>query len=414
LTVDRPEHIPGKPVLIHRSPRWQNPVFPWRKVLDLHGSRCIFVGLPSEHEAFVKEFGPVPFRPTKNFLELARLIAGCELYIGNQSAPYAIAEAMKHNAVLEVWPEGPNCIFYRENVIHCDTADVYIPAIHLDRETDIELKECPACGSAEREPLFNGLFRCPDCCVAYPKVRMNPVREIDALQRITPASYLSPPTTVDAVKTGNLRRDYFVQEMVTRKAPPGHVLDCGCAWGGFLHAARRYGYSVEGIEANLAAASFARDILGIAVHNALFSSVDLGQDRYDIIVVAHTLEHLGKPSDVMPKLHRALKPGGMLCGLVCNIDSPTAQVKKHDWPWLDMPVHWVQYTPAAFHHVLEKHGFEVRDLYTEIGDYDRNEVAAAIQTLNPSLNREQLIEHLVALKKSTGLEEIRFFAFKPC
>jgi hypothetical protein len=50
----------------------------------------VFVGDESERENFVREFGPVP-----------RVVAGCELFAGNQSAPWMVATGLGRPTVLE-------------------------------------------------------------------------------------------------------------------------------------------------------------------------------------------------------------------------------------------------------------------------------------------------------------------------
>jgi hypothetical protein len=62
--------------------------------------------------------GEVPHYKTKTLLEAARVIAGADLYVGNQTATHAIAEGLKKRIILEVWPEGPNCIVHRPGVVH--------------------------------------------------------------------------------------------------------------------------------------------------------------------------------------------------------------------------------------------------------------------------------------------------------
>lgn len=104
---------PGRDNLIYH-----NQLFPWRRVLDKYGSKAVFVGTPLEHEVFCAVFGNVPHYPTADLYEAARVISGCSLFIGNQSCPHAIAESMHKRIILEVWPQGPNCLSYRPGVIH--------------------------------------------------------------------------------------------------------------------------------------------------------------------------------------------------------------------------------------------------------------------------------------------------------
>jgi len=51
-------------------------------------------------------------------LDLAQVISGADLFIGNQSCAYAIAEGLKKRAVLEVCTWLPNCLFHRPDVTH--------------------------------------------------------------------------------------------------------------------------------------------------------------------------------------------------------------------------------------------------------------------------------------------------------
>lgn len=116
LTVTDPR--PVAPVVINRSPRYHNKTFRWDRVLAEYRGQLVFVGMKHEHEAFCDEWGRVPYEPTTNLLDLARVIAGSSLFIGNQSCAFSIAEGMKHPAVLELFPSGSNTIFPRRTVTH--------------------------------------------------------------------------------------------------------------------------------------------------------------------------------------------------------------------------------------------------------------------------------------------------------
>jgi hypothetical protein len=73
--------------------------------------------MPDEYALFTKLTGlvNVPYHGTCPYRELAQLIAGSKLFIGNQSFPFALAEAMKCPRVLEVCPICPNCIPQSDN-----------------------------------------------------------------------------------------------------------------------------------------------------------------------------------------------------------------------------------------------------------------------------------------------------------
>ena len=125
LTVSEPK--PVARVVLHRTPRYRNPAFPWRRVLEKYGSEAVMVGYPAEHAVFTQEVGPIPFYQTRDHLELAQVIAGGELFVGNQSSPYAIAEGLKKRTVQETSPDYPNCIFDRRGALHAWDHSVLLP-----------------------------------------------------------------------------------------------------------------------------------------------------------------------------------------------------------------------------------------------------------------------------------------------
>lgn len=69
-----------------------------------------FVGLKEEYEDMKKAIPGLKHKTVSNFLEFARIIAGCKFFIGNQSFPFSVAEALKVKRILEVYFECPNVI----------------------------------------------------------------------------------------------------------------------------------------------------------------------------------------------------------------------------------------------------------------------------------------------------------------
>jgi len=105
---------PVERVIINRTMRYRNKDFRWDLILRKYRGSIGMVGTKHEHEDFQINWGPVRRIETKNLLETAQIIAGAELFIGNQSCCYAIAEGLKQQAILETYPSINNCIFKRE------------------------------------------------------------------------------------------------------------------------------------------------------------------------------------------------------------------------------------------------------------------------------------------------------------
>jgi hypothetical protein len=112
----RADPQPIAPLIINRGSRWQGWHFPWAELVgEFSREEMVFIGLPSEHQAFQKEFGRVAFHLTKDLLEAAQVIAGAELFIGNQSAALAIANGLGKPIAVEVCAFAPDCFYPRAN-----------------------------------------------------------------------------------------------------------------------------------------------------------------------------------------------------------------------------------------------------------------------------------------------------------
>jgi ADP-heptose:LPS heptosyltransferase len=93
-------------IVIARSSRYRSPKISYRFLK--YYPKLVFVGLPDEYEDFRQQVPEAVYHPVNNFLELARIIAGSRLFIGNQSFPFALAESLKVRRVLEVFYQSPN------------------------------------------------------------------------------------------------------------------------------------------------------------------------------------------------------------------------------------------------------------------------------------------------------------------
>jgi hypothetical protein len=126
LKVKPSKEMNGK-VLVHKSPRYANPKFPWRALADKYGDRMVAVGVEDELHVLVTALGrEIPLRKTKSYLELAELIAGCDLFIGNQSSPCAIALGLGVPTVQETCLRQPDCIFPGANAYYGWSSEVVI------------------------------------------------------------------------------------------------------------------------------------------------------------------------------------------------------------------------------------------------------------------------------------------------
>jgi len=127
-------------VVVNRTFRYQNPYFPWGEIVKHYKDAIMFVGLKHEYEAFCERWGNVEFRPCRELLEVAELIAACDLFIGNQSCANACAEGMKKNLIQETSMSLPDCIWRRGNAQHVINGACVLPSAGGHGELRLESK----------------------------------------------------------------------------------------------------------------------------------------------------------------------------------------------------------------------------------------------------------------------------------
>jgi len=79
-------------------PRWMTYI----KELNF-ADRGVFIGLPDEHQQFQDLFNvEIPYYKCNDFLDMAQVIAGCEVFFSNQTFAYGVAQGLGKNTVLEL------------------------------------------------------------------------------------------------------------------------------------------------------------------------------------------------------------------------------------------------------------------------------------------------------------------------
>jgi len=100
-------------VVISRSERYRNTMIDHSFIRNY--DKIKFIGVESEFKDIQQYIPQIEWVQVNNFLEMAQIIAGCKFFLGNQSFPYSIAEALKVPRMLEVSLEVINVIPEGEN-----------------------------------------------------------------------------------------------------------------------------------------------------------------------------------------------------------------------------------------------------------------------------------------------------------
>jgi len=111
----------GKTVFA-RSLRYNNPEFPWVRLLFRSAGNNLFIGLAEEYHKLItpskQARTSLPRVQCEDALHMASIIAGAKAFVGNQSFPLWLALGLGKDATVACWKPSPDVRLKRANVTY--------------------------------------------------------------------------------------------------------------------------------------------------------------------------------------------------------------------------------------------------------------------------------------------------------
>ena len=117
------------------------------------------------------------------------------------------------------------------------------------------------------------------------------------------------------------------------------------------------GYIVRGVELSQGAAEYARREFSLDVQAEPFEEAEIPENHFDAVTLWQVLEHVSNPLCILEKVHRVLKPRGVVAVTTPNFGSVLAKILRKRW-WNIRKLHINQFTAETLKSMLENAGFK--------------------------------------------------------
>lgn len=171
-------------------------------------------------------------------------------------------------------------------------------------------------------------------------------------------------------------------------APAGKVLDIGCGLG-FLLKNIDNKHTKVGVEVSKFACDFASE--HARIYNTPFEEIDFVQEKYDIIIAHHVIEHVEDPEMFLEKIKKVMAPNGRLILATPDFKSVCAKLFGQNYRMLHDKTHRSLFSFASLKQMLQDFGFEIikfefpyfesqyhnEENIIKMLDYDKNAISPA-------------------------------------
>ncbi|MBU0604864.1 MAG: class I SAM-dependent methyltransferase [Candidatus Omnitrophica bacterium] len=223
------------------------------------------------------------------------------------------------------------------------------------------MNRCIICDRVDVEQAYPGILRCLGCGHVF----CNMPSQNNKLSELYGKNYFFGGEYSDYLADKKITRDNFKLRLKKLRKfldPMRHkrLLEIGCAYGFFLDVARSYFGTLKGIDVTADGVAYARDELGLDVVTDDFLPHDFNGQKFDVVCLWDTIEHLSDPAGCLSKISKNMMDKGALVAITTgDVGSLNARMKKNKWRIMNAPTHIHYFSKQTLSKLLDNNGFDV-------------------------------------------------------
>ena len=184
---------------------------------------------------------------------------------------------------------------------------------------------------------------------------------------VSEPSYEGAPQYAEAYQHDEKFRIYArsLLSHVRKFVKNGRLLDVGCSVGLLVEEASRVGYFAEGVDLDKNAVAYGKK----HGRNVSVGAVEESEGGYDVICLAHTLEHIQKPVEFVASCVTKLSEHGCIVIQVPCMKGLHPRIFREQWYGWVPRQHYCHYSANALRRLLNICGLDMLDVWQESMDH---------------------------------------------
>lgn len=236
-----------------------------------------------------------------------------------------------------------------------------------NHETSGGFQVCPGCGNRTKSIFYryrytdceSFIYRCDRCSLEF--LRPLVLAEVNErrMESVDDAEMFHSPLLRCLHEWLIIRPEITrVRNLLGRN--DFSMLDVGCGTGWISRIWADSGARVTGLEPSEARAALARE-RGLRVLSCYAEELE-SNERFNLIVIRHVIEHLEDPAAILRNLATQLTPEGFLLVITPNIDCIGRRVFDDDWTWV-LLWHCNFFNPHSLGMLLNTCDYTIAEIY---------------------------------------------------
>lgn len=232
---------------------------------------------------------------------------------------------------------------------------------------------CPVCKNSCKP--FDILHRfetrnfyyCSDCNITF-QVNYLPVKDsykkeyfFEDYKKQYGRTYLEDFTSIQKLAEGRLKILNRILPGSMEKHIGLELLDVGCAYGPFLVKSSEYGFIPSGVEIIPEASEYVRSKFGFKVLTGTFEN-SVFEKPFNVITMWYVIEHFLDPDEVLSRVNKHLKMGGIFAFSTPNSTGISARRNATDFFKNSPSDHITIWNPKISPSVLKRYGFKIKTI----------------------------------------------------